>query len=162
MNCRAAQYLARDGEHLVLEGYRRWCSGVITGNHSHWKIAEQTFTTRLGKQEAGLALDALRKFTQTLGCCASCPLKTSPAGCQSLCRDEVMILGLLSGIQHGEQTTIFLCLDALVGQNSNQQVLIPAEMLATVLHTLGKTLLPVPSGTIRAILTEKNSTPTLQ
>ncbi|MEL7428494.1 MAG: hypothetical protein AAFN43_00710 [Pseudomonadota bacterium] len=109
-----------------------------------------------------MAFEALMTFTQTLGLCANCPLRTSPVGCPSLCRDEVMVLGLLSGIQHDEQTTIMLCLDGLVKPARCEEALVAAETLASIMNTLGKKLMPVPSATIRAILTENNSTPTLQ
>lgn len=156
------QYLERSGEHLVLEGYRYWSSGVITGDYSHWDKAWNLYAVRLGTKEGKIALDALTKFTKTLGLCAACPLKTSPVGCQHLCRDEVMILGLLSGIQHDEQTTITLCLDGLVCPKRCEEVLIAAEVLAITLRSLGKILLPVPPEVIKAILTDYVSTSTLQ
>ncbi|MEM9332035.1 MAG: hypothetical protein AAGA53_11960 [Pseudomonadota bacterium] len=155
-------YLVRPGEHLVLEGYRYWSCGIITGDYSHWERAWNMYSVILGTKEGKLALDALTKFTKTLLLCASCPLKTSPIGCQNLCRDEVMILGLLSGIQHDEKTTITLCLDSLSCPNRCEEVLFAAEVLATTFHSIGKILLPVPSGTIKAIMAEELSTDTLQ
>lgn len=156
-------YLNRPGEHLVLEGYRHWTTGIICGEPAvYWKKTWNLYAEKLGASEGRLALSALSRFVRTLGHCAGCPLKTSPVGCQYLCRDEVMILGLLSGLQHNEETTIALCLDGLVCPKRCEEVLLAAEILATTLRTLGKTLLPVPSGTIKAILTDSVSTHTLQ
>ncbi len=162
MSCSSERYLHRPSEYLVLEGYRHWSSGVITGNYSHWESAWNLFAVKLGVEEGRLALNALTKFTKTLGLCATCPLKTSPIGCNSLCRDEVLILGLLSGIQHGEETTVTLCLDGLTCPSRCEEVLIAAETLATTFRSLGKLLMPVPARTIKAILTENLSSPTLQ
>ena len=161
MTCPSQDYLARPCEYLVLEGYRHWSSGIITGNHLHWQNAWNLYAVKLGTEEGRLALNALTKFAKTLGLCATCPLKTSPIGCNHLCRDEVLILGLLSGLQHGEDTTVTLCLDGLTCPSRCEEVLIAAEALATTFRSLGKLLLPVPARTIKAILTENLSSPTL-
>ncbi len=154
-------YLNRPGERLLLEGYRHWSCGIISGNFTHWEEAWNLYAVKLGVREGRLALDALTKFTKTLGLCALCPLRTSPVGCAHLCRDEVMILGLLSGIQHDEQTTIALCLDGLVCPSRSEEVLVAAQVLATTFRSLDKILLPVPSTTIKAILAEELSSTTL-
>ena len=152
MSTHAEEYLYRPGEHLVLEGYRYWSSGVITGDYSHWQKAQLLYSEKLGHTEGKLLLMALSDFTRALGLCATCPLKTSPIGCQSLCRDEVLILGLLSGLQHDEQTTIILCLDGLVCGKKSEEVLYVAEILASTLKSLDKILLPVPCKVIKSIL----------
>lgn len=162
MTCSATQYLNRDSEFLVLEGYRQWSAGIITGNHAHWENAWNMFAVRLGAKEGRLALDALTAFTKTLGLCAVCPLKTSPVGYNSLCRDEVFILGLIAGIQHDDKTTITLCLDGLTCPSRCDEVLSAAEILATTLRVMDKSLLPVPAQTIKAILTDTISSTTLQ
>jgi len=162
MSTATEQYLTRVSEKLVLEGYRRWSSGIITGDYSHWENVWNMYAVSLGAQEGRLALDALTQFTKTLGLCAICPLKTSPVGCHHLCRDEVFILGLLSGIQHEDETTITLCLDGLTCPSRCDEVLTAAEILATTLRALDKVLLPVPAHTIKAILAENLSSPTLQ
>ncbi|MEM7214161.1 MAG: hypothetical protein AAF423_01365 [Pseudomonadota bacterium] len=162
MSHTARHYLGRPSEHLVLEGYRLWSSGIINGDYSKWENAWNLFANKLGINEGRLALDALTNFTKTLGLCAACPLKTSPVGCVSLCRDEVLILGLLSGIQHDDQTAIMLCLDALTCPSRCEEVLHAAEILATTLRTVEKSLLPVPANTIKFILTQNVSTNTLQ
>ncbi|MEM8650744.1 MAG: hypothetical protein AAGF54_09470 [Pseudomonadota bacterium] len=158
----ADPYLTRPGEHLVLEGYRYWSTGIITGDYGHWEEAWNLFAVQLGTKDGRLALDALTKFTKTLGLSSVAPLRTSPVGCCHLCKDEVLILGLLSGIQHDDQTALTLCLDGLSCPKRCEEVLHSAESLATILRTLGKVLLPVPAGTIKAILTENISTTTLQ
>ena len=156
------QYLGRTCEQLVLEGYRQWSSGIITGDYSHWEQTWNMYAKKLGTKDGRLALDALTQFTKTLGLCAICPLKTSPIGCHHLCRDEVFILGLLSGIQHDDEIAITLCLDGLTCTSRCEEVLTAAEILATTLRALDKVLLPVPAHTIKAILTENLSSPTLQ
>lgn len=155
------QYLGRVTEHLVLEGYRQWCSGIITGDYSHWEQLRVLYALKLGQSSACLAVEALAEFTKTLGLCTRCSLQTSPVGCQFLCRDEVFVLGLIAGIQHGEETTVALCLDGLVSPSRYHEVLSVAEILATTLRALDKVLLPVPADAIKAILAKKLSSPTL-
>ena len=145
-------YLSRRSEQLVLEGYRFWSSGIITGDERFLQRAWDLFSRNLGMAEGQLALDALTKFTRTLGLCATCPLKTNHIGCPHLCRDEVLILGLLAGIQHNCETTIILCLDELSCPSRCQEVIEAAEIFATTLKTLGRTLVPVPAGAIKSIL----------
>jgi len=162
MNITPEQYLSLPCEHLVLEGYRSWSTGIRTGNYDYWANAWNLFAVKLGTKEGRLALNALTQFTKTLGLCAACPLKTNPIGSHSLCIDEVMILGLISGIQHCDETTISLCLDGLSCPTRCDEVLNSAEILATTLHSLEKTLFPVPANTIKAIITENLSSQTLQ
>ena len=162
MTVQVQKYQNRASEHLILEGYRRWSSGIITGDYTHWQDVWNMYAVSLGAREGRIALDALVRFTKTLGLCAACPLKTSPVGCYSLCRDEVLILGLVSGIQHDEKTAITLCLDGLTCPTRCGEVLDAAEILAVTLRAMDKTLLPIPARTIKAILTENISTDTLQ
>jgi len=155
-------YLKQPSAYLVLEGYRSWSKGIITGDISCWNDAWNMFAVKLGLQNGRLALDALSNFTKTLGICASCPLKSSPAGCNFVCRDEILILSLIAGIQHDDETVITLCIDELSCPNRYVEVLTSAEMLAVTLRSLDNILMPIPTQTIRAILTNGVSTETLQ
>lgn len=161
MHSTSHDYLKQASEHLILEGYRSWSKGIITGDKSCWNDTWNMFATKLGAQSGRLALDALSNFTKTLRICATCPLKSSPAGCDFVCRDEVLILGLLAGIQHGDETAITLCLDELSCPNRCDEVLTSAEVLAVTLRSLDRTLMLIPAQTIKAILTDGVSTQTL-
>lgn len=155
-------YLKQPCEYLVLEGYRSWSKGIIKGDISCLNDTWNMFAVQLGSKSGRLALDALSSFIKTLGLCAACPLQRSPSGCDFICRHEVLILGLLAGIQHDDETAVMICLNELSCTNRCVEVLTSAEILAVTLRSLEKTLRPIPTQTIRAILTDGVSTQTLQ
>ena len=162
MTSQIESYLNQPCEHLVLEGYRLWSKGIIKGDISCLNDTWNMFAIQLGSQSGRLALDALSNFIKTLGLCAICPLQSSPAGCDFICRHEVLILGLLAGIQHDDETAIMLCLNELSCTSRCSEVLTSAEILAVTMRSLEKMLRPIPTKTIRAILTDGVSTQTLQ
>ena len=162
MGTQAQAYLDRVSEQLILDGYRSWSKGLITGNVSLWNDVWNMFAVQLGTRNGKLALDALSNFTRTLERCSSCPRKTNHAGCNFLVRDEVLILGLISGIQHDDETTIAICLDELSCPSRCDEILIAAEILAVTFRGLERVLLPIPASTIKAILADGVSTATLQ
>ena len=157
----AEAYLERDAEHLVLEGYRRWCKSIISGDFRHLDELQQVYRTVLEEREAFLAYSAMLNFTKALASCAKCSLKTNGLHCPWMCFHECMILGLVSGIQHNEQTSICLCLDMLVESEKHDVAFNAAETFACILNVFGKTLLPVPAATIRRILEENGLSTTL-
>ena len=152
----------KTSEFLVLEGYRHWGSGVIQKDCKYWKLASKLFVERLGEKPGTLALKALTEFATIPGHSAREPLKTCEMGCPRICRDEILILGILAGLQHGDETAITLCLDGLIHQGDHDQVLTAADALACVLRSVDNVLFPIPAASIKAILTDKVSTPTLQ
>lgn len=155
-------YLKQPCEYLVLEGYRSWSKGIIKGDISCLNDTLNMFASQLGSRSGRLALDALSSFIKTLGLCSTCPLQSSPTGCDFVCRHEILILGLLAGIQHDDETAIMLCLNELSCTNRSAEVLTSAEILAVTLRNLDRALRPIPTKTIRAILTDGVSTQTLQ
>lgn len=162
MMCNGENYQGRVSEELVLEGYRHWTSTIITGDQAHWRNASNMFISKLGRREGYLAFDALNLFTKALGVCAACPLKTRPIGCVSICKHEILILGLISGVQHGDDTAVTLCLDGLSCSQRCNEVLNAAEIFATTLRALDNILLPIPATTIKAIFISGSSTATIQ
>lgn len=154
-------YKNRPSEYFVLEGYRHWSAGVVTGDYSYWEIVRDLFEFKLGDSDGQLVLGAVTRFAKAMGLFSVCPLQSSHVGCHSMCRDEVLMLGLVSGIQHEDETAIALCLDALVQPQRFEEVVCAATVLSSTLSSLEKHLLPVPTRTIRAILTGSLSTNTL-
>ncbi len=155
-------YLKQPCEYLVLEGYRLWSKGIIKRDISCLNDTWNMFASQLGSRSGRLALDALSSFIKTLGLCSTYPLQSGPTGCDFVCRHEVLILGLLAGIQHDDETTVVLCLSELTCTNRSAEVLTAAEILAVTLRSLEKPLRPIPIKALRAILTDGVSTQTLQ
>ncbi|GAB4353731.1 MAG: hypothetical protein Kow0026_11930 [Oricola sp.] len=154
-NCQtgdSAAYFSRPPERLVLEGYRHWAFGVATGNRAAWQRAAGLYRDIIGVPGAGAALDALSEFVSTLGRCAACPLRTFESGSHHVCRDEVLVMGLIAGIQNHDDAAAELCLTELSCATRCDEVAMAAGSFALVLRGLGKTLLPIPACVVRDIL----------
>lgn len=170
-NCQtgeSAAYFARPPERLVLEGYRHWTFGAATGSREAWQRAAGLYRDIIGEQRSAAAVHALSDFVSTLGRCASCPLKTFESGSHHVCRDEVLVMGLIAGIQNHDRAAAELCLTELSCAARCDEVAMAAGSFALVLRGLDKTLLPIPAHVVRDILARSRaagraaqSTPTL-
>ena len=78
MSCPSQDYLARPCEHLVLEGYRHWSCGIITGNHAHWQNAWNLYAVKLGAEEGRLALNALTQVCKNARPLRNLSVKNKP------------------------------------------------------------------------------------
>jgi len=139
-------------ERLVLEGYRRWAAGYATGNTSHWNDVWNLYATELGTKEGRHALDALISFVKKTATCAKCPLRMFKVESTQICRDEALILCLISSMQAGDETATELCLSNLACAARCQEVAMEAANFALVLRSLKQTLRPIPSQVIIHIL----------
>lgn len=130
-------------ERLVLEGCRNWSEDGSARSVECWVRGRQMFAEALGHEKGKQAFDALSQFIETLGLCSRCPLKTQRRGADGLCRDEVFILGLLSGIQYGDEDAVHACLTELSCTQRCQEVAFAAGELAITLKALGLLLNPI-------------------
>ncbi|MAZ19228.1 MAG: hypothetical protein CL535_23250 [Ahrensia sp.] len=154
-NCRngnASAYLARPAERLVLEGYRHWTCGFATGDGMSWRSATELYEDILGGHGSATAVQALSDFVSTLGRCATCPLKTFASGSSHICRDEVLVMGLIAGIQNDDEEATALCLSELSCETRCDEVVLAAGAFALVLRGLDKHLLPIPASVLHDIL----------
>ena len=152
-----AAYFARPAESLVLEGYRRWTYGMATGDRLAWQNVAEFYLGILGARGSLAAVRALSEFVSTLGRCATCPLKTFETGSRHICRDEVLVLGLIAGIQNNDDEAASLCLTELACATRCDEVAMAAGSFALVLRGLDKTLLPIPAAVVRDILERDRS-----
>ncbi|MEO0328248.1 MAG: hypothetical protein AAF217_06565 [Pseudomonadota bacterium] len=152
----------RVAEKLILEGYRRWCAWIVTRDDFHWEVTKRHFVSALGNRDGSYALGLFAEFATRLKLSTQRSLFSRPCNCESLCFQEVLLLGLLSGIQHDDGTAVALCLDGITG-NSNHDELYPAsEALAQFLYASEKEFFPIPANTIKSVITETISTNTIQ
>lgn len=160
MNISVDEFFSRPAEQLVLEGYRYWSKGYALGSIGPWEAARAMFLDKLGVDNGRRALSSLSNFISILGACATCPLKTYPYGARHLCRDEVLILGLISGIQYDDPESTSLCLKYLSCPSQCDNVATAAGEFALVLKTMNKILLPIPRQVIENVVSgEKFSHP---
>lgn len=146
-------YLQRPAEHLVLHGYRCWTRGIALSSRTPLIEAEALYGDLLGARTGRAALDALAEFVATTGLCARCPLRMLRPGTPALCRDEAMVLGLMSGLQNGNDAATRFCTIALADDRGAGQVGAAAMTYAMMLKASGRTLLPVPVEVLRGVET---------
>ena len=144
-------YLSRPAEQLVLEGYRGWTTSFINRSHEPLEETWNLYVMAFDGNHAQIAFDAFKRFIKTLGMCSGCPLKTHYSGSQNICRDEVMVLGLISALQHGDEEAAKLCLTHLACPSLCGDVENAACELAVTLRSLGQTLLPMPAHVIERL-----------
>ena len=148
----SARYMARPAERLVLEGYRCWTQAAARDRWQPLEDIKRLYSATLDVRDIRPVVAALCDFVGTLGLCARCPLHTFEAGSLDICRDETLILGLVSGLQNGDDRAADLCLRALTCPSRCEPVAVAAGNFAFILKGMGKTLLPIPAPVIRGIL----------
>lgn len=146
-------YLQRPPEHLVLHGYRCWTRCIALASRTPLIEAEALYGDLLGERTGRAALDALAEFVATTGLCARCPLRMLRPGTNALCRDEAMVLGLVAGLQNGDEAGTRFCALALADDRAAERVGAAAMPYAMMLKAGGRTLLPVPVGVLRGVET---------
>lgn len=156
MTFTSEDYRTREPEMLLLEGYRNWTMGVAECQISYWDQARNLFSESMGSGKGGIALDALMHFLQTLGMCAACPMKTHRPKSPHLCFDEILVLGLVAGIQHENERVIAFCLDTLCCPAHIKNVEYAARAFAITFGSMNRKLLPVPLAVLQDIASKTN------
>jgi len=155
-------YFAGSAGRLVLEGCRLWTLAQGAGRQGlgreqSLERAWSPYGEILQEREALAARDELARFAGVLGRCAACPLRTLSPGRRNLTRDEALILGLISGIQHDDEAVTQACLDALTCKARCAEVESAAAMFAVTLRGLGQNLFHIPLHAIEDILARSGS-----
>ncbi|PWW01966.1 hypothetical protein DFR52_102631 [Hoeflea marina] len=148
----AALYLARPPERLVLEGYRHWTHGLSQRSPDRVEALATLYDAALGPRDAGPVLSAFQDFICIAGLCARCPLRMMASGCVGLCRDEALILGIVSGLQHDDNEATAVCLRAIAHPARADQMAFSAGAYAFLLRGRGLTLMPIPTGALEGVL----------
>ncbi len=147
-------YFERTPEHLVLEGYRHWSAGYETGSIQPWEMARNIYETSLGFGESQKALSALSHYVRALKKCANCPLRAFPFHSQQLCIEECLTLGLIAGLQHGDDAVDF-CLSHLACPSSCNEISEAAFLFSSTLREINQILLPIPKHVIEDVTTRQ-------
>lgn len=136
----------------MLEGYRRWATGYASGNTDHWNEVWNFYAKELGAKDGRHALNALISFVKKTAICAKCPLRMFKVDSTHICRDEALILCLISSMQTGDEATTELCLANLACATRCQEVAMEAANFALVLRSFKQVLQPIPAQVITEIL----------
>lgn len=156
MTCRAAAYLERRPESLVVGGYRRIVDCALAGDTPGGRQAadalQQLHRNCLGPAESRIVVDGLTTFVATLSRCATCPLRAFPSDSRHLCRDECLILALISALQHGDDSAGRQTACALTCPARVAETLAASGDYAMRMKMFGQVLLPVPENAISTLL----------
>lgn len=148
----AARYFSRPAERLVLDGYRIWSSGLARQSNQAISELNALYSEMLGTDRHRPAALALMEFVGTLGLCATCPLHMLDVASNQICRAEILVMGLIAGIQNGDDAAAETCLRALTCEARCDRVALAAGTLAFVLKGYGKTMMPISPDDIRQML----------
>lgn len=152
----SASYFERLPEKLVLEGYRRWTAGFETGSIVPWEMAWVLYNGALGWSPAKQAIGELSHFIRVLRQCALCPLRSFPFDSHHVCREEFLILGLISALQNGDLRLLEICINAIACTRRCDDVTEAARGFSEILAEFSQTLLPISVQAIDSALKETN------
>lgn len=150
-------YFARAPEKLVLDGSRLWQSGSSLDADSGRSAVAALYREILDRRAADFAAEALSNFLSSLSRCAGCPMASFPPGTHHLTRDEVLLLGLVAGIQHGDEMAVKACLEIMTCPARCEEVSSAAANFALTIRSLGHCLMPVPVHAIEDVLVRSRS-----
>ena len=145
-------YPERMPEQLALAAYRQALQSQSAASVQS-SCHEPAGRVQLPETEsAGLSLAGMAQLVDALGKCAGCPLKCSRPADRAICREECLLLSMLSGIQHGDDETAFVSAIGLAGPQGALDVIAAGGTFAIALKQASQILLPVPADRIWKIV----------
>ncbi|MCS4243330.1 hypothetical protein M2418_002861 [Rhizobium sp. BIGb0125] len=137
-------YLNRRAEQLVIEGYR-FLAGLAD---SRAKLTSPSvlrlYHDNLGEPAGAEAAVALERLVAALKTFRASPIAAYPPGSRFISPDEVLVLGIIAGIQHWDEQIFRACLKQLCAESDRIRVAASAETFAMALHNAGMILAPLP------------------
>ena len=146
-NLRAISMLRGAAEDFVIAGYRKriGCAEIETSCCPDFQAVPGSLIS-----EEAVAI-AFAGFVTALKQCAACPLSAFHAGEEQLCCDELLVLALVSALQHGDEETAVLAASTLTCASRVHETISAAATYALLLKVSGALLIPVSALTIRAL-----------
>jgi hypothetical protein len=146
--CPASRILARQPENLVVGGYRGWLHFASERDVARLREVRSDYVRHLGEQAGTAAMRGLERLIGNLGACAGCPLRFLCQGSKHLCREECLMLGLVSGLQNGDEDAALLSARFLSSPAQAPELLSAAAEFAMTLKFAGQQLLPIHAHTV--------------
>jgi hypothetical protein len=148
---RNAPVLSRQPERLVVEGFRYWLNGYITGSVDCWELGWDLYAREVGPRDARRLLGDLSFWVRETRRAAGRPLACFPYACQCLCRDECLALALVAARQNGDADTARLAARHLAPDGEPEPAEAAAGTFAAALDAVHQRLLPVPAHVVEEI-----------
>ena len=93
----------------------------------------------------------MASLIRQLGACATCPLRFYKPGAGHLCRDECLVLGMVSGAQHGDEDLLVQSAKLLTCSDTCIEVIERASAYAGILLGHSHRLASIPLSAIADI-----------
>jgi hypothetical protein len=148
-------------ERVTIFSLRSTMAGYEHGDTSCWDDNWKNLVNESGIPCACAVTGCLQYFVRSLRATSIKTLQFFPVSCRKLSGDECLALSLLSGHQHGDESTIKYCLDLMLRDDGNAFVLElndAAAQLSQQLQAFDLILLPVPVNIIASIVPKNCAT----
>ncbi len=142
-------------ERLVVSGLRCTMAGYDLGDPECWNCLWDIYVAEVGAPTTRRLMGELQYWVRGVRAAADYSLTYYPMGCRHVCRDECLLLTLLSALQHEDEGCAGCALRALCGNSDKEQVQSmrgPSRAFAAALLEAGEVLLPVPLPVLQTII----------
>lgn len=149
------QLLDHRAERLALTGYRCSMAGYEHGDPQCWDDLWTAYVQDGGLAFACASMGSLHYFVRSLRARLGQGLSYYPQSCRRLCRQECLVMTLLSAVQHDDADVVEYSLQQLTGAPSSapdSSVVCAARQFVDHLSQSQLHLLPVPLGVIQSIV----------
>ena len=152
-------YLNRRAEQLVIEGFRLLAGPTDGRPNPASSSALRLYQDKLGAPAGAEAAAALERLISSLKAFRSNPLAAYRRGSRFISPDEVLVLGIIAGIQHWDEQIFRVCLQQLCAESDRIRVAAAAETLAMTLYNVGMILAPLPFSLRARIVRQSDNRP---
>lgn len=137
-------YLNRRAEQLVIEGFRLLAGPADNRPNPASPSVLRLYQDNLGAPAGAEAAAALERLVTALKSFRASPLAAYRSGSRFISPDEVLVLGIIAGIQHWDEQIFRVCLTQLCAESDRIKVAASAETFAMTLYNVGMILAPLP------------------
>lgn len=142
-------------ERLVVSGLRCTMAGYDLGDPECWNCLWDIYVAEIGSATTRRLMGELQYWIRGVRSAADHSLTYYPMGCRHVCRDECLLLSLLSALQHKDEGCTDCALRALCTRTDKMQVQSirdSSRAFASALLDAGEVLLPVPLPVLQTIV----------
>jgi hypothetical protein len=90
-----------EAERFVVNGFRRWVTGLCENDGRHWNLVQHEYARRLGPPDDAAALAGLAGLVRGLLLHARRPVQYHRPCCPYVASDEIRLTGLIAACQTG-------------------------------------------------------------
>jgi len=142
-------------ERLVVSGLRCTMAGYDLGDPECWNCLWDVYVAEVGSETTRRLMGELQYWVRSVRSAADHALTYYPMGCRHVCRDECLLLSLLSALQHKNDGCASCALHALCKSSDRrgvQSLRDPSRAFANALLEVGEVLLPISLPVLQTIV----------